>query len=417
VLGDGLAAGASNFTLSADVQNQSFPAQMARQMQTVFPQPLIQPPGIGGVAGFPQLPGRFPAAPQTTLRASPTPLLVFNLSVPGLKLADSFTRRPALPLVHTDDVDQTVLNFVLGFPSLVLPQDVPLWTQLEYAQAMQPTLVLVELGYSDVLEAAVKGDVGLLPDPARFMNDYARILGALRETFAEIVVLTIPDPARTAYFSSVAGAAGQLGVPDSLLVELYGLRGDDLLSIGAIMEIGMQLQTGDFGPLSGASVISAATAGSVSRRVSELNASIVALGKEQGAVVYDLSGLFLEVRNRGVTVGGITLTGDYLGGFFSLDGSYPGTTGHGLIANRILSLLNTTYGQSFPLVDVGTLSASDHAALSRPLKGRPFTTQELQGLLQRMKNRNADASMTDSLARWIEKNPEGAPPRGGRTVP
>src|SRR5438552_2851079 len=46
VLGEGLAAGMGNFSLSSDYQEQSFPAQMARQMGVEFRQPLFQPPGI-----------------------------------------------------------------------------------------------------------------------------------------------------------------------------------------------------------------------------------------------------------------------------------------------------------------------------------------------------------------------------------
>ena len=56
VLGEGLAAGLGDFTLSADTQVDSFPAQMARQMQTPFTQPLIQPPGLGQPPGFAALP-------------------------------------------------------------------------------------------------------------------------------------------------------------------------------------------------------------------------------------------------------------------------------------------------------------------------------------------------------------------------
>src|SRR2546426_9131308 len=53
---------------------------------------------------------------------------------------------------------QTSTNLILGFPALILGKGKPLWTQLEYARQMNPTIALVELGYYDVLEPAVKGD-------------------------------------------------------------------------------------------------------------------------------------------------------------------------------------------------------------------------------------------------------------------
>src|SRR6478672_1247733 len=56
VMGEGLAAGISNFTLSSDSQQWSFATQMARQMGAKCPQRLIQAPGIGNLVGFPSLP-------------------------------------------------------------------------------------------------------------------------------------------------------------------------------------------------------------------------------------------------------------------------------------------------------------------------------------------------------------------------
>lgn len=42
-----------------------------------------------------------------------------------------------------------------------------------------------------------------------------------------------------------------------------------------------------------------------------------------------------------------------------LDGIYPGTTGHAFIANEVLALLNSTYGTSFPAVDVTAVMRRD----------------------------------------------------------
>ena len=47
VVGEGLAAGFADFALRDVYQKNSFPAIMAQKMGTAFPQPLIQPPGIG----------------------------------------------------------------------------------------------------------------------------------------------------------------------------------------------------------------------------------------------------------------------------------------------------------------------------------------------------------------------------------
>src|SRR5262245_1098535 len=67
VMGEGLAAGMGDFALRDIYQAQSFPALVAKQLKTAFPQPLIQPPGIGSAPGFTQLEVTVPALGQTTV--------------------------------------------------------------------------------------------------------------------------------------------------------------------------------------------------------------------------------------------------------------------------------------------------------------------------------------------------------------
>src|SRR5450432_2572452 len=67
-MGEGLAAGMANYGLSSVVQQYSFPAQMAAQMSTAFEQPLIQPPGIGDVIGYPRQEVKLQTYPQGSVR-------------------------------------------------------------------------------------------------------------------------------------------------------------------------------------------------------------------------------------------------------------------------------------------------------------------------------------------------------------
>src|SRR3954462_14638620 len=106
VMGEGLAAGMANYGLSTVVQQYSFPAQMAAQMKTAFEQPLIHPPGIGDVIGYPGQEVVLQKYPTGSVRQyykpdpfveSGPPLFVMNLSVPGLTLADSVTMKPVPP--------------------------------------------------------------------------------------------------------------------------------------------------------------------------------------------------------------------------------------------------------------------------------------------------------------------------------
>ena len=372
VLGEGLAAGMADYGLSVNVQDFSFPAQMARQMKTIFPQPLIQGPGLETMFGLPTPQARVPTYPQTTVRIFPAnpfkpagavdgpTLFVFNLSLPNWRLADSLSLRPTWPAVQADNPRQTSINLILGTPSLILNNNVPLWTQLEYAQAMNPTLALVELGYYEALHAAASGNPDLIPDPATFRNNYATVVKSLRELYTEVVVTTIPDPTGAAYFIPPATARRLLRADDSLL-NRYGVPPGDFLTRPGLFAISNQVFKGTFAGLPEGSILRASTAADIRARVNALNAVINTVARENGAVVYDLGAFFAGLRANGVNAGGRTLTADYLGGFYSLDGVYPSITGHGLIANDILRLLNTTYGRSFLPVNLTPLLALDPA--------------------------------------------------------
>jgi hypothetical protein len=373
VLGEGLAAGMANYGLSLNVQDFSFPAQMARQMKTIFPQPLIQGPGLEGMFGLPTPVARVPTYPQTTVRVFPVnpntkpgdvnkpSLFVFNLSLPNWRLADSLTGRPTWPIIQSANPQQTTINLILGAPALLLENNVPLWTQLEYAQAMNPTLALVELGYYEALDAAASGNPDLIPDAATFRNNYTTIVKALRALYTEVVVTTIPDPTATAYFSSPATVARLLRTQVSVLTGRYGLPPEDFVTRPGLYAISNQLLTGTFAQLPLRSILRGATAAEIRARVNALNVVIGAVAKENGAVVHDLNTFLGALRASGFSAGGQRLTADYLGGFYSLDGVYPSITGHALIANDILRLLNTTYGQSFTAVDLAPLLAADPA--------------------------------------------------------
>src|SRR3972149_11568629 len=101
VLGDGLAAGAGDFGLSEELQPYCFPALVARQIGSLFAQPVMEAPGIGPAIGFQDLPVRLPQPMQTTvLKEVPPAGLFSNASIPGMTLADALTRGAVAPLVH-----------------------------------------------------------------------------------------------------------------------------------------------------------------------------------------------------------------------------------------------------------------------------------------------------------------------------
>jgi hypothetical protein len=386
VMGEGLAAGMANYGLSSVVQKYSFPAQVAAQMKTAFMQPLIQPPGIGDVVGYPGQEVKLQVYPQGSVREfyredkeakqDGPPLLLMNLSVPGLTLAESISLRPVLPVAQRS-MKQTVVNMILGFPQLFL-DNVPIWSQFEYAKAMFPTVALVELGYYEALDAAVKGDPNLLPDPSAFGNQYSQVLAGLRGLQAQVIATTIPNPLDTAYFSTPAVAAQITATNSFVITAGYKVEPQDYVTRNALMTIANQFSNGEIGTLPAGSILRAATATALTTRINALNAAIVNAAKANGAQVYDLNAFLRKIRVSGATAGNNTITADYLGGFYSMDAVYPGPTGHSLIANDLITFLNQTYSTSFPLVNVTTVAAEDQTLRSLKPKGIEYTLESLR---------------------------------------
>ncbi|MBM3740038.1 MAG: hypothetical protein FJW39_30140 [Acidobacteria bacterium] len=360
-LGDGLPAGMGDFGLHQRYQERSFPALVAAQMKALFPQPLLEAPGLGGIPGYPDLPVRAPGPLGTTLRTPfPPTLFVFNLSVPGMKAAGASSIRVRPPLVHPADMQQTALNFIVGFPSLLLGKDKPLSTQVEAAVSLNPTSVLICYGYSDVLDAAAAGDPALLPDPAAFRSAYQRVVDPIRATFARILIVNIPDPMDSAYAITPAAAGRYLNVTPARIQTWWRAGTSDFITPAGLLAMGEQLDNGTPGAaLPNGSVIAAAAATAIRDRVTALNREIAAVAQGAGADLHDLAALIRRVREGGAAAGGVTLTADYMGGFYTLNGFYPGNAGNAIIANDILTGINRRYSTQFPMVDLAGIVRDD----------------------------------------------------------
>ncbi|HEY7494180.1 MAG TPA: hypothetical protein VIH59_24145, partial [Candidatus Tectomicrobia bacterium] len=375
-LGEGLAAGMGNFTLFADTQRQSFPARMAQQMQVPFAQPLLQAPGLGNPLGFETLPVLVPAFLQTTVLDELPPPPAANLAVPGFTLWDALHMRPVQPLVHRHDAKQTAANLLLGLRPMACGE--PLLTQLELALQRSPTLTVIALGYHEALEAAVQGDASFLPYVSSFCADYERLLASLQAAGSELLVLTIPDPFDTAHFATIENAARILKVEPAFLQEAYELKPDALLAVRGIMQIGHQIFGRAITSLAPDVVLSVTVANQIRSHIGELNEALVALAQARGALVYDLHAFFRRLAREGIMVGPRRLTAEFLGGFYALNGYYPGATGHALIANELLRLLNNAYGANFPPIDIDAVSQQDPVADYRQAEGPNWATSELR---------------------------------------
>jgi len=378
VLGEGLAAGMGDFSLSSDTQVYSFPAQIARQMGVAFPQRLIEPPGLGNAPGFASLPVIVPSPLQTSVVDQIPPRRPRDLSVPGFTVADAVRRRASQPLIDKADATQTTANFVLGLLDIAYGKTEELGTQLECALELQPTFALVALGYSEALEAAIASSPQNLPSVAAFETDYSAIVQSLRGAGSDVLVLTIPDPFDTAHFANLEKAATTLKVEPESLIELWHLQSDDRISVKGLNEIAFQIFAGSIRELPEGCVVPIGLARAIGSSVKGLNKAIRRVAESHGAGVYELGAFFRRLCDNGAEAGRRRVTGDYLGGFYSLNGYYPGATGHALIANEILNELNHRFGASFASVDLTAAMSADPVAQYKPALGAKWTPSALR---------------------------------------
>ena len=68
------------------------------------------------------------------------------------------------------------------------------------------------------------------------------------------------------------------------------------------------------------------------------------------------------------------------GGFFLLNGLYPGKTAHALIANEMLGLINETWGTSYAPLGISSIVANDVTLLAEPAPGPNFDRESLKAL-------------------------------------
>ena len=106
VLGEGLAAGLTNFSLFDDDQRESFAAQMARQMKVDFPQPLFQSPGLGAARCelLKDVPGYFSADPHRDPDARHLPAIDFCEALAMADAGCDLVQRRALEAARASGV-------------------------------------------------------------------------------------------------------------------------------------------------------------------------------------------------------------------------------------------------------------------------------------------------------------------------
>lgn len=291
-------------------------------------------------------------------------------------------------------------------------------TQLQAAVSLHGQLATVWIGSNDLLHFAFANGGSPPADPVSIGNDIASIIKQLQASGAKVAVANLVDVLGAATFYPVAStteptyeqnldkfvtdaiiahAAAQLGIPPSPLIAQnpavaaqigaattaahqyaqaeiaqagLGPKGYFLLPVlltttAAILQQQPvpQLNVAQNGV---GEYISDATAVEVQQLNAAYNLAIAGAAKQTGAALVDIASTFQNAeaaRAAGqpvpVDAQGDTVTLQYGGGFFSLDGLHPSNTGYAVIANGFIQAFDQTYGLQIPPVDVHSVYAAD----------------------------------------------------------
>jgi phospholipase/lecithinase/hemolysin len=355
IVGDSLSAGFQNGSLLDSQQVHGYANLLAQQALTPLPLPLIHAPGIPPVLQLisPGPPPVIVPAPGLSSGRDKPLVQVFDLAVPGHNVQDALTTRPKFPITNLTDL-------ILGLPGLF--QSVSR-SQVEWAEHLQPTTIVIWLGNNDALTAALGGDPALLTPVQDFATAYQTVMDRLAATGATLVVANIPDVTLVPALVPAEEVAAELGLPLAFIGPILGIGPGDLVLVDAFPLIQEILGHVLPGPLPANLVLTASEAAQIRAAVDAYNAIITSQAKAKGAVLVDIHGLLATIQAHGFVVGGQRLTTGFLGGVFSLDGVHPTNTGYAVVANEFVDALDAAFAARIPPLSVEPIAETDPLVL------------------------------------------------------
>lgn len=381
VVGDSLAAGVQNESLEETQQLHGFANVIAQQAGVPLTLPLVPYPGVPNTLELisPGFPPVIQQVPGTLLFPRVNPFVqVTDLAVPLQTVNDAVYRTPSTDL-SSADATQLATDLVLGFPCPLLFSWCPGLSQVEQAILLAPDTIIVELGSNDILQVVTSSQLAsFTPQQAQtlitnFSGSYATLLNALALTHATLIIANIPDVIESAYFMPLAELAADEDIDPGLLASELGIGANDFVTISAIPAVEAILTNSLQGPLSSACpaslapcVVTAEQASLIREVICTLNGIIAMQAAAHGGVVVDLFSLVDSSYLYGYQVGDVTLTANYLGGLFSMDGLHPTNTGYAIMANEFIREVNASFGANIPLADVEQIASCDPLVLSHP---------------------------------------------------
>lgn len=394
-IGSSHTAGIMNRSLYREGQQNSYPYMLAEQFRTVGGGEFKQP-WIPGEHGWPlgklmqdmaqgpcdTLPYKAIVPFRGALDTAGAHLNIYsqgpfgNMAIPQSKVSD-YTM-PGFALINR------YANRMFNKPATARPVDELLLPE--------HTFFTMWLGVEDVLNYAAAGgetaptatNRNLITSPLAFALGYDSVLTTAIRNGAKGVVLTVPDVLLMPYFRALPAKSMELNLRDANRLNLkynstqvhfdvgmnYYLIEDQTapggfrqLREGELIRMDVphdSITCAGWGwevPMPAHWVLTLDEIQNIRNATNTYNDIIYTLAKKYNIPVVDVRYFMQTIQQDGTQYNGANYTYDFIhGGFFSLDGRHFTGRGNALIANNIITTINTHYGASVPYVDVNKYS-------------------------------------------------------------
>lgn len=359
-IGDSLTAGYQNGSLLDTQQPNGYANLIAKQANFKLALPLIAPPGAPAVLQLVTVgpPPVIHQADGVTTGRDDLTVQATDLAVPGHHLTDLINWEPSATPTTNEGI---ITDLVLGIPGLLEGKD---YTQLQWAEYLQPTTLFVWIGSNDALVADESGMPSSMTPVAQFTTEFTQLMQTLQsQTTANLIVGNVPDVTEVPYLTPgtvvLAEFSASSGIPAAQLSAKLGIGATDLVNPNGITQIEAILAGKQSGPVTDSGFLSAAETATIQQTVQQYNMVIAQQVSAAGATLVDINTELTKLKNSPPTINGTAATFAFLGGVFSLDGIHPTNTGYALLANIFIDRMNAAIGTKIPDVTVSTIAATD----------------------------------------------------------
>jgi lysophospholipase L1-like esterase len=359
-LGDSLTAGYQNGSLLDSQQPHGYANLIAQQANFKLTLPLIAPPGLPSVLQLVSVgpPAVIHQASGTSTGRDDLTVQPTDLAVPGHLLNDLINREPTATPTTNEDI---ITDLILGIPGLVEGRD---YSQLQWAEYLQPTTLFVWIGSNDALVADESGMPSSMTPVAQFTTEFTQLMQALQtKTKANLIIGNVPDVTEVPYLTPgsivLAEFSKSSGIPAAQLGAKVGIGATDLVNPNGITQIQAILSGKQSGTVTDSGFLTPAEVATIQQTVQQYNMVIAQQVAAAGATLVDINTELTKIKNNPPTINGTPTSFAFLGGFFSLDGIHPTNTGYGLLANIFIDRMNAVIGTKIPDVNVATIATTD----------------------------------------------------------